>query len=103
MPSSSSTSRIDWPSAIKFLPGAREFDDEASLAGRLLPGREIFHMDVRLRPIRGRGLERLEHGSRTAAVKMRVLRRGAYMSCDIKKPSVMFIVKMELYVGHLFQ
>src|SRR5215813_10362982 len=45
----------------EFLSRAREFDHEAALLVRLLLGREIFDVDLRPRPIRGRRLECLEH------------------------------------------
>src|SRR5262245_45435531 len=59
----------------ELLSGARKLDHEAALLVRLLLGREIFDVDLLARPVRGGGLERLEHRRRSAAIEVRVLGR----------------------------
>src|SRR5260221_12537897 len=87
----------------EFLTRARELDHEAAFLVRLLLGGEIFDVDLRARPIRGRGLERLEHRRRSAAIEVRVLRGFADDRLDVEETACAFAVEMELRRAHGFE
>src|SRR6516225_16110 len=87
----------------EFLSRARELDHEAALLVRLLLGGEIFDVDLRARPIRGRGLERFEHRRRSAAIEVRVLRRLGDDRLDVEDIACALVVEMELRRAHGFE
>ena len=78
-----------------------QIDREAALLGRFLLGREILDVDLRLRPLGGRDLERAQHRPWPAAIKMRGLRRGVDDRAEVEHLAVVFVVemKMRLRVG----
>ena len=87
----------------EFLPRAGKLDHEPSGLGGLLLGREIFHVDLLARPIRGCGLERLEHRGRSAAIEMRVLRRSGDDGGHIEKFAFALVIEVELRRAHFLQ
>src|SRR5258706_142883 len=89
--------------ADEFLSRAREFDHEPALLVGPLLGREIFDVDLRARPIRGRRLECLEHRGGSAAIEVCVTWRLGDDRVDVEDFAAVLVVEMEVRMADRFE